>query len=92
MIRRIARELIVQSLFQIDFSGCTAEEALNAAVEEQNSKDAVKAQNYAQVAINGILNDKAGIDAKIKEYSIVYGKPNSNKLVNAFLKRRGLKG
>ncbi len=70
MIRRIARELIVQSLFQIDFSGCTAEEALNAAVEEQNSKDAVKAQNYAQVAINGILNDKAGIDAKIKEYSI----------------------
>lgn len=29
---------------------------------------------------------------KIKEYSIVYGKPNSNKLVNAFLKRRGLKG
>lgn len=70
MIRRIARELIVQSLFQIDFSGCTAEEALNAAVEEQNSKDAVKAQNYAQIAVNGILNAKADIDAKIKEYSI----------------------
>ncbi len=70
MIRRTARELIVQSLFQIDFSGCTAEEALNAAVEEQNSKDAVKAQSYAQIAINGILNAKADIDAKIKEYSI----------------------
>ena len=56
MIRRISRELVVQSLFQIDFSGCSAEEALNAAVEEQNSKNALKAQNYAQIALNGILN------------------------------------
>ena len=39
MIRRTSRELVVQSLFQIDFSGCSAEEALNAAVEEQNSKN-----------------------------------------------------
>ena len=43
MIRRTSRELVVQSLFQIDFSGCSAEEALNAAVEEQNSKNALKA-------------------------------------------------
>ena len=45
MIRRTARELVVQSLFQIDFSGCGAEDALTAAVEEQNTKDAVKAQS-----------------------------------------------
>lgn len=70
MIRRIARELVVQSLFQIDFSGCTAEEALTAAVEEHNTKDAVKAQHYAQLAISGILNAKADIDAKIQEFSI----------------------
>lgn len=70
MIRRIARELVVQSLFQIDFSGCTAEEALAAAVEEHNTKDAVKAQHYAQLAISGILNAKADIDAKIQEFSI----------------------
>lgn len=70
MIRRIARELVVQSLFQIDFSGCTAEEALAAAVEEHNTKDAVKAQHYAQLAIRGILNAKADIDAKIQEFSI----------------------
>ena len=70
MIRRISRELVVQSLFQIDFSGCSAEEALNAAVEEQNSKNALKAQNYAQIALNGILNSLAEIDAKITEFSI----------------------
>lgn len=70
MIRRIARELVVQSLFQIDFSGSTAEEALAAAVEEHNTKDAVKAQHYAQLAISGILNAKADIDAKIQEFSI----------------------
>lgn len=70
MIRRIARELVVQSLFQIDFSGCTAEEALAAAVEEHNTKDAVKAQHYAQLAISGILNAKADIDAKIQDFSI----------------------
>ena len=70
MIRRISRELVVQSLFQIDFSGCSAEEALNAAVEEQNSKNAMKAQNYAQIALNGILNSLAEIDAKITEFSI----------------------
>ena len=70
MIRRTARELVVQSLFQIDFSGCGAEAALNAAVEEQNTKDAVKAQSYAQRAVNGILAALADIDAKIKEYSI----------------------
>ena len=70
MIRRTARELVVQSLFQIDFSGCGAEDALTAAVEEQNTKDAVKAQSYAQKAVDGILAALADIDAKIKEYSI----------------------
>lgn len=70
MIRRISRELVVQSLFQIDFSCCSAEEALNAAVEEQNSKNTLKAQNYAQIALNGILNSLAEIDAKITEFSI----------------------
>ena len=70
MIRRISRELVVQSLFQIDFSGCSAEKALNAAVEEQNSKNALKALNYAQIALNGILNLLAEIDAKITEFSI----------------------
>ncbi len=70
MIRRTARELVVQSLFQIDFSGCSAEDALNAALEEQNSKNAVKAFSYAQIAVSGILNALAEIDARIKEYSI----------------------
>lgn len=70
MIRRTARELVVQSLFQIDFSACSAEEALDAAVEEQNTKSAVKARNYAQISLNGILNSLAEIDAKIADFSI----------------------
>lgn len=70
MIRRTARELVVQSLFQIDFSACSAEEALDAAIEEQNTKSAVKARNYAQISLNGILNSLAEIDAKIAEFSI----------------------
>ena len=70
MIRRTARELVVQSLFQIDFSDCSAEEALNAALEEKADKSAYKAQPYAEAAVNGILNALADIDAKIKEYSI----------------------
>mgnify|MGYP000143423854 CR=1 FL=1 len=51
MIRRISRELVVQSLFQIDFSGCSAEEALNAAVRNKTAKMRLKAQNYAQIAL-----------------------------------------
>ena len=38
MIRRIARELVLQSLFQIDFAQVDCEAALNAAVEERSKK------------------------------------------------------
>jgi len=44
---------------------------------------------------NNILNTIQSYEneiKKIKEYSIIYRKPNSDKLVNAFLKRRRLKG
>lgn len=42
MIRRIARELVLQSLFQIDFAQVDCEAALNAAVEERSDKSAEK--------------------------------------------------
>ena len=68
MIRRTARELVVQSLFQIDFSGCGAEDALTAAVEEQNTKDAVKAQSYAQKTVNG--ERMPGVDRNILRLAV----------------------
>lgn len=70
MIRRIARELVLQSLFQIDFAQVNCEAALNAAVEERSDKSAEKAKEYAQDVLNGVLANSEAIDARISEYAI----------------------
>ena len=67
MIRRIARELVLQSLFQIDFAQVDCEAALNAAVEERSDKSA---KEYAQDVLNGVLANSEAIDARISEYAI----------------------
>ena len=56
MSRRIARELALQSLFQIDFNECGAEVALEAAVEECTEENIEKAKKYALVLVEGVLN------------------------------------
>ena len=70
MIRRIARELVLQSLFQIDFAQVDCEAALNAAVEERSDKSVEKAKEYAQDVLNGVLANSEAIDARISEYAI----------------------
>ena len=70
MIRRIARELILQSLFQIDFSEGEGANALNAAIEERADKSAEKARVYAQDVLNGVLANNEAIDTKIGEFAI----------------------
>lgn len=70
MIRRIARELVLQSLFQIDFSEGEGANALNAAIEERADKSAEKARAYAQNVLNGVLANNEAIDAKIGEFAI----------------------
>lgn len=70
MIRRIAREIVLQSLFQIDFSGCDAESALEASLVEHEEKDAAKAKDYAEKTLQGVLEHLAAIDGKIGEYAI----------------------
>ena len=70
MIRRIARELVLQSLFQIDFAQVDCEAALNAAVEARSDKSAEKAKEYAQDVLNGVLANSEAIDARISEYAI----------------------
>ena len=70
MIRRIARELVLQSLFQIDFAQVDCEAALNAAVEERSDKSAEKAKENAQDVLNGVLANSEAIDARISEYAI----------------------
>ena len=70
MIRRIARELVLQSLFQIDFAQVDCEAALNAAGEERSDKSAEKAKEHAQDVLNGVLANSEAIDARISEYAI----------------------
>lgn len=70
MIRRIARELVLQSLFQIDFAQVDCEAALNAAVEERSDKSAEKAKEYAHDVLNGVLANSEAIDARISEYAV----------------------
>ena len=36
MSRRLAREVVLQSLFQIDFTACEAEQALNSSMAEHD--------------------------------------------------------
>ncbi|WP_455655149.1 transcription antitermination factor NusB [Phascolarctobacterium sp.] len=70
MIRRIARELVLQSLFQIDFAQADSTAALDAAIEERADKSAEKARAYALDVLNGVLTNNEAIDTKISEYAI----------------------
>ncbi|MCD8359390.1 MAG: transcription antitermination factor NusB [Acidaminococcaceae bacterium] len=70
MIRRIARELVLQSLFQIDFAQVDSTAALDTAIEERADKSAEKARAYALDVLNGVLTNNEAIDTKISEYAI----------------------
>lgn len=70
MIRRIAREVVLQSLFQIDFSKSEPEAALDAALAEHAEEGADKARHYAATVLAGVLANLAAIDAKIGSYAI----------------------
>ena len=90
MIRRIAREMALQSLFQIDvfasvrqslslesvgeidYSDFSVEAALAAVFQEheEEGEKALKAQDYAESLVRGVVERKEAIDAKISEYAI----------------------
>ena len=83
MIRRIAREMVLQSLFQLDFTKCEPEAALQAALECQKEGDEdktivdvhkeeelTKAMEYAQKLMNGILSNIEVVDESIGKYAI----------------------
>ncbi len=70
MIRRVSREVVLQSLFQIDFSGCGGQQALEAALAERNAEVAEKARDYAAVVLNGVLGHLQEIDALLGRYAI----------------------
>ena len=70
MIRRIAREVALQSLFQIDFNSCEAEVAVDAALTEHEEENAPKARDYALLLVQVVLDNKEAIDARLGEYAI----------------------
>ena len=68
MSRRNARELVLKSLFQIDFSKDTEPlMALEAAKEEEITEEK---DGYALMLLQGVIDNRSQIDAKINEFAI----------------------
>lgn len=80
MIRRLAREVALQALFQIDFTGNEVEQAVDAALDEHEELHhkaldqhkelgAASARNYVKkysmVLVNGVVENKEAIDATL---------------------------
>ena len=70
MIRRIALEVALQSLFQIDFNSCEAEAAVEASLTEHDEDNAPKAHDYALTLVQGVLANKEAIDERLSQYAI----------------------
>lgn len=88
MIRRVAREMALQALFQIDvyesvkanlslesigeidYSDFTIEAALGAAFAEHEDEEGIKAQDYAEVLVRGVMGCRDSLDAKISQFAI----------------------
>lgn len=70
MNQRTARELVIQSLFQIDFSDCEPEAALSAAIDLYN-ESALKQTNTDNIRflLNGIITKLPEIDQRITEFA-----------------------
>ena len=74
MIRRVAREMVLQSLFQMDFTQADPEESLKIALEvqrdEEKSEEAEKAFGYAEKVLKGVSENLSEIDGLIGKYAI----------------------
>ena len=88
MSRRLAREVVLQSLFQIDFNECTVENALTSSLEEHEEfawlemqeeapaeasakiASSLKAKEYAECVLNGVMENLEAIDSKLSGYAV----------------------
>lgn len=81
MIRRTAREIVLQSLFQMDFTDAGPEEALEIALEVQNEDEGAKnpaahraevakALPYARQVLEGTETNLEAIDGLIAKYAL----------------------
>lgn len=66
-VRRKAREIAMQTLYQYDWGELSQEEALSLDWLEREAEDASK--EFARLLIRGSIENQAKIDALIKKYS-----------------------
>lgn len=69
MSRRLARQMALQTLFQLEFSQNTVDDAFGAVQREQEEKVTKNSTDYAGLLINGILSNKEKIDELVSSYA-----------------------
>mgnify|MGYP003586438484 CR=1 FL=1 len=69
MKRRLAREIALQTLFQLEFSDITAKEAKQAVFLEREMVEDPDQLDYADTLIKGCTDNKIAIDDLIKQYA-----------------------
>lgn len=72
MSRRIAREMALQTLFQLDFAGVDRASALATVCVERGIEPGTgnAAEQYAQNLVTGVLDKLAVIDEQIEKFAI----------------------
>ena len=72
MSRRIAREMALQTLFQLDFAGVDSASALATVCVERGIEPGTgnAAEQYAQNLVTGVLDKLAVIDEQIEKFAI----------------------
>lgn len=76
MKRRLAREIVVQSLYQIEMNGVTGDEAINIVMDEARQENEIGAEvkeladidAFTRKLVDGVLEKKAEIDQKLVVY------------------------
>lgn len=78
MKRRVAREIVVQSLYQMEMNLVESEEAISILLEEASEeneterviKDEIKLKEYVLELVNGTWNNKVAIDELLGHYLV----------------------
>lgn len=78
MKRRVAREIVVQSLYQMEMNLVESEEAISTLLEEASEeneterviKDELKLKEYVLELVNGTWNNKVAIDELLGHYLV----------------------
>ncbi|MFC5532578.1 transcription antitermination factor NusB [Cohnella yongneupensis] len=76
MKRRLAREIVVQSLYLMEMNGVTGEEAINVVMEEARQENEIgadvgelaKIDAYTRELVEGVIHNREEIDQQLAVY------------------------